>query len=843
MTRKLTDVDALYLGTDEVERMFIGNTLVWNGDHVPELQVGGSHAQDVYYDAASWSAPAHLGNQGTDSTNFDLTAEGTGLTNTKVWTGLLPGDGAEAYVGDIDPTVYGSEPYSLERLVEQYPYLYRDNAIGALSTIPNTGTEGSTGNVSVESASAYNATRNMYFPGVATNYLSTPDAAALDITTSIEITFRFAPMEPDNQFGNQRIVAKSGSSRGYEVFIASGVTGHGTLNFTRDGITAATSTKRLPFLPEHLYWVRVTYNSATGETKFYYAPDNASEPSSWTQLGATVTTVTGAIVANNETLKIGTYNGSGDMFKGRLYNLIIRNADTAGATVLNIDIPTDTASMTQDVTTTFTATSGQTITLTKSGSPPNTVRVIPSGGWTLTNGNQYGTATNLSELATIENQLQIIWVRATSSGYSTTRRIIYPLLRVYNSSSAPYQNNSWGMYLDTLGTAVNFTMQVGGTATSEIFVSGLGLTTATGDQIYGIALLEMGGQTWGYQFRYNPATDSFVFPNNAQSSSLLLLTGTDMIGTSNTLEMWQGIAGFDITEIGIANIPDFTSGADMVRFNDNGGSILAELYLEPLVENHMRTVVLGESSLHTPGTYWRASADGALEIASEAVETGDLFVVKTVNPTTWKQIKFDHPSRRKTLFRSRNTTIGSPANPISVTAPEDFFVWAVAAIPPENDDYLTYSYDSATSSFMDIDVYFDGDGWNIYMEIDDDGGNRGWVSVNETDSGIPPLFQSGHSSPTLFAMGVNKTDNLWKAWVYDLNNGLQTFNTQDPDPPTWTSSTITMDSVWFFGPDQGEGYTNTLFWGGGWTQGVGIIPTEDGLVELWERAVYGYPLG
>lgn len=55
MTRKLTDVDALYLGTDEVERMFIGNTLVWNGDHVPELQVGGSHAQDVYYDAASWS--------------------------------------------------------------------------------------------------------------------------------------------------------------------------------------------------------------------------------------------------------------------------------------------------------------------------------------------------------------------------------------------------------------------------------------------------------------------------------------------------------------------------------------------------------------------------------------------------------------------------------------------------------------------------------------------------------------------------------------------------------------------------------------------------------------------
>lgn len=48
---KLTDVDALYVGDDLVDRMFVGDLLVWNGDTVPELET----SNDVYYDWTSYN--------------------------------------------------------------------------------------------------------------------------------------------------------------------------------------------------------------------------------------------------------------------------------------------------------------------------------------------------------------------------------------------------------------------------------------------------------------------------------------------------------------------------------------------------------------------------------------------------------------------------------------------------------------------------------------------------------------------------------------------------------------------------------------------------------------------
>lgn len=47
---KLTDVDALYVGDDLVDRMFVGDLLVWNGDDVPELEA----SEDVFYDWSSY---------------------------------------------------------------------------------------------------------------------------------------------------------------------------------------------------------------------------------------------------------------------------------------------------------------------------------------------------------------------------------------------------------------------------------------------------------------------------------------------------------------------------------------------------------------------------------------------------------------------------------------------------------------------------------------------------------------------------------------------------------------------------------------------------------------------
>lgn len=51
MARLLTDVDALFLGTDAVDRMFIGEIIIWNGDDVPELEA----SSYVYYDWSSYT--------------------------------------------------------------------------------------------------------------------------------------------------------------------------------------------------------------------------------------------------------------------------------------------------------------------------------------------------------------------------------------------------------------------------------------------------------------------------------------------------------------------------------------------------------------------------------------------------------------------------------------------------------------------------------------------------------------------------------------------------------------------------------------------------------------------
>lgn len=829
MARKLTDVDALFLGDDAVDRMFIGETLVWNGDDVPELEA----SQDAYYDWSSYVPATSLDNLGTGGSSFDLPGAGLGLASSTVWPALIPGDLAYNYQGTLDPTI-GVEPYARERLLSQYPY-YWSGTYSSLVPLANTGTEGAA-TVTFETVSAYNSVRSMYFPGVANNYLSVPDAAPLDLTTAIEIVMKVSIFEVDNRLANQRIVAKSGTARGYEVFIGFD-SQHASLNFTRDGSVVATATEKLPFLPEHIYWIRVTYTS--GSTNFYWQPDNGTStpPGAWIQLGTTLTNITGSIVANAESLKIGTYNGTGDMFKGRLYRLIIRDAVSGGATVLDIDIPTDTAAMTTDVTTSFTATSGQTVTLTKSGSPPNTVRIHTSGSWFLELGHRFGQATNLTELQTIENQLQIIWVKAVTGGASTTRRELFPIVSAYSSTSyGPYQPNSWTIFFDTLHNEIKFTGQTGSGAADEVFLTGSGPLAGTSSQIYALALLEQGGNTAAWLVRYDATTQSFVYESAGGTSTpqKLSITGTGLIDDLNFLNVWAGTTGFQISDIAITNIPDFCTVEDNVQW-DTG-----DINVKPFVERAARVVALNLAPTYTVGDFWRSIGDGAMVIASEAVEEGDLFAVTSTAPT-FRQIKFNHPSRRKMLYRPILTTFGPPSTPLVIDSADDLFMWVVMSSNAEF-EYVAYGYDSSTDSFLDMEIGrepLDGDAW-VYAEIMDDDGNGGWTIYRGSEATAPihTIWDRGFSEPTLLALSVDRgAGGVFKAYFYDDSHGLTELANRTTDLLT---GDITFDSLWFFGPEEDEGYANMAFYGGGWVTGTGAIPDQDGVIDYWRRAVYGY---
>jgi hypothetical protein len=128
---------------------------------------------------------------------------------------------------------------------------------------------------------------------------SIPDSAATSISGDIDIRVRMAATVWASS-ASKRICAKfltTGNQRSWRLF-----NNNGTLNFTisTDGTNelnqAANQTLGAAGLVDDTpYWLRVTRQKSTGTVRFYYAPDSASMPSSWTQIG---TNVTGGSTAN-----------------------------------------------------------------------------------------------------------------------------------------------------------------------------------------------------------------------------------------------------------------------------------------------------------------------------------------------------------------------------------------------------------------------------------------------------------------------------------------------------------------------------------------------------------------
>lgn len=263
------------------------------------------------------------------------------------------------------------------------------------SPTSNVGTLGSAGDVTwtgtkrlVDGPTAY-----VYWPGSASNVLTVPDAAALDITGDLELVFRVSADDWTPATSNRYLFGKwNTSQQSWLVELTTGGLLRLYWSTTGTDTLSSTSGAAVPFTDDTNYWVKITLdvdNGAGGsQGRFYYAADQATEPTSWTQLTAPAAGVgTTSIFAGTANVHVGAAQSLTPNFPGRFYRFILRSG-IGGSTVLDVD----TSVLTDDGATSFTATTGQTVTIARgTGATYKTEVVIPGRPSRILNGtSDYG---------------------------------------------------------------------------------------------------------------------------------------------------------------------------------------------------------------------------------------------------------------------------------------------------------------------------------------------------------------------------------------------------------------------------------------------------------------------
>jgi len=211
----------------------------------------------------------------------------------------------------------------------------------------------------------------VYLPGVGGNQMNVPSQSAFNFTTDIDVRVHVAA---DIYAQASTLVSRQAVTRVFRLNINSAKTF--TFAWWPDGgatTLSATSTTGLSTVDGEAVWVRVTLDVNNGasqyDVKFFTSIDGVS----WTQLGATVTGSTGVtqLATGTVDVEIGSQFGSSNPFTGKFYRAQIFNG-IDGTKVLDVD----TSVITSGAATTFTALTGQTVTINRSTAGRKAVAVV-----------------------------------------------------------------------------------------------------------------------------------------------------------------------------------------------------------------------------------------------------------------------------------------------------------------------------------------------------------------------------------------------------------------------------------------------------------------------------------
>jgi hypothetical protein len=209
-------------------------------------------------------------------------------------------------------------------------------------------------------------TQYLRLPGSAGNYASTPDAAAYDITSDIDIQVLVAMDDWTPSAAGSIIAREAFGDKSWWVQLNTS----GTIAFywTEDGSTArnkASSTTPTVVNGDRL-WVRVAFdedNGSGGADVFFYTGGSGDTPS-WSQLGTTQTYGSNtSIHAGSLGIGVGAASDGDVPIAGKFYRAIIKNG-IDGTVVFDADF-TDRSNVVEPYAT-FTESQGATVTINRS---------------------------------------------------------------------------------------------------------------------------------------------------------------------------------------------------------------------------------------------------------------------------------------------------------------------------------------------------------------------------------------------------------------------------------------------------------------------------------------------
>jgi hypothetical protein len=358
---------------DELNRLANGGTYRDKDDMVDEALA-----------AKQWANRENINPYSTDTVGILNEIAGLG-TNRQNW---LDFNGVCNYIAGttgLPAAAALRQVYNTTDLLTSQSAYYVDatDASASGQTITNLGNAGSLLPTTLGSSTAadsndpkfldWTGTNYVYTPGVSGNNLTSPDTEVLDITGDIDVR-AYVALDDWTPAASNFIISKwgNGSQKSYALSV-NATSGVLTFFWTADGSTVLSSSSTVaPTIADGApLWIRATLdvnNGASGNDTIFYTSTNGT---TWTQLGSTVTKAgTTSIFSGTETLRIGNAGIGGDFLAGKFYRAQVLNG-IDGTKVLDVD----TSVITAGSATSFTAVTGQTVTINRSTSGRKTVAV------------------------------------------------------------------------------------------------------------------------------------------------------------------------------------------------------------------------------------------------------------------------------------------------------------------------------------------------------------------------------------------------------------------------------------------------------------------------------------